>query len=560
MQKSFFYFFFLFSFLFFSCAEEETITERIASGGKVYGGSISYESPEEVSQFFPLSATSMYEQRAISPIFETLIEYNEESKSLSGNLISSYTISNDMKTIDLIVKKGIYFHDDPCFNGKKELLTATDVKFTLDYACSSHELNKQSQLLVEKIKGAKEFYNSFNGDFAKGVDGVQVLSEYSLRIELSNPSPTFLKTLTHQSVSVFSKKAYGYYKEKIIYHPVGTGPFKLATKDKKERIYVRNDNYWKHDEHNNQLPFLDEIHINQGAIADAFSSFTTQETDLLLSIPANKINSLFGTLDEAKDGKNILHKLQYRKGLKINYIGFDCSKPPFNDVHLRLAIFHAVNRDFICSEFLYGETNPAKNGILPAGPYFKPTKNPQKTYSLNLARYHMRKSKYKGDSLVFFVSANAEAEIKWCKNLLEELRTSLGLKIKMITGTYTEKTKSIKNGDSKMWLGAYVPDYPDAESYLSPYYSLNVGNSLRAFGKFKNKVFDQTFESSSREVDEGKRNELFNKCIQIMNAEAPVVPLYFENLLVVYNLNLRDADMNSFGIIDFSKAYLKPIK
>ena len=73
-------------------------------------------------------------------------------------------------------------------------------------------------------------------------------------------------------------------------------------------------------------------------------------------------------------------------------------------------------------------------------------------------------------------------------------------------------------------------------------------------------MFDHTFEKSSREVDEAKRNELFNECIQIMNAEAPVVPIYFENLLVVYNLNLRDANMNSFGIIDFSKAYLKPIK
>ena len=559
MQRTLCYFLFVL-ICSFSCSEEESIEKRIANGGKVYGGSISYESPESVNYFFPLSATSMYEQRAIAPIFETLMTYDEESKSLSGNLISSYTISEDMKTIDLIVKKGVHFHKDPCFRGKKEMLTASDVKFTLDYACSSHDLNKQSQLLVGKIKGAKEFYNSFNGDFSKGVDGIQVLSEFSLRIELSNPSPTFLKILTHQSISVFSKKAYDFYKENIIYHPIGTGPFKLASKDKKERSYLRNDNYWKYDEYNNQLPFLDEIKIKQGSMAGAFSSFTTQKTDLLLSVPANKINSLFGTLDEAKDGKNILHKLQYRKGLKINYIGFDCSQPPFNDVHLRLAIFHAINRDFICSEFLYGETNPAQNGILPDGAYFKPTSKPQKSYSINLARYHMRKSKYNGDSLAFFVSTNTESETKWSNSLIKELKSSLGLKVKIITGTYAEKIKSIQNGDSKMWLGAYVPDYPDAESYLSPYYSLNVGTSLRAFGKFKNSLFDQTFEKSSREVDEAKRNELFNTCIQIMNTEAPVVPIYFENLLVVYNLSLRDANMNSFGIIDFSKAYLKPIK
>ena len=38
-----------------------------------------------------------------------------------------------------------------------------------------------------------------------------------------------------------------------------------------------------------------------------------------MSVPSNEVNSLFGTLDEAKKGKNILHKLQYRKGVKVNY-------------------------------------------------------------------------------------------------------------------------------------------------------------------------------------------------------------------------------------------------
>ena len=559
MYKGFFYFLLLCGCLFLSCSDQTDDVKIEAKGGKVYGGTISYESLELVDHFFPLTATSMYEQRAISPIFETLIEYNEGSKTLSGNLISSYAVSSDMKTIDLDVRKGIYFHEDPCFKGRKEALTASDVKFTLDFACSAHKLNKQSHLLTGKIKGAKDFYNSFDGDFSKGVEGIQELSDYSLRIELSYPNPTFIKMLTHQSISVFSKKAFDYYKENIIHHPVGTGPFQLASSDKSERRYLRNNNYWKYDEHNNQLPFLDEIHVKQGMKKDAFSSFTSQQTDLLLAVPANKINSLFGTLDEAKKGKNILHKLQYRKGLKINYIGFDCGRPPFDDLQLRKALFHAVNRELICRDVLNGETNPAQNGILPEGQYFSPTIKQKNPYSMSLAKYHMRKSRYKGDSILFFISENAKSQTNWCKQLVKELKNSLGIKIKVITGTYAEKSLSIQRGESKMWLGAYVPDYPDGESYLSPYYSLNVGTSLRALGQFKNTVFDQTFEMYSQEVDELKRNDYLNSCIQIMNSEAPVVPIYFENLLVVYNLNLRDANMNSFGIMNFSKAYLKPV-
>ena len=503
----------------------------------------------------------MYEQRAISPIFETLIQFNEETNELSGNLISSYTISKDLKTIDLNVNKGIYFHDDICFGETAEELTATDVKFTLDFACTPHKLNEQSELLITKIEGAKAFYDAFEENILKGVPGIKILSKYSLRIELTNPSPTFLKVLTHQSMSVFSKKAYNYYKEKIKGHPIGTGPFKLFSSNETERVYIRNDKYWRNDKYGNQLPFVDKIMVKQQEEKKAFSSFTTQKTDLLLSVPANEINSLFGTLDEAKSGKNILHKLQYRKGLKMNYIGFDCSSTPFDDLHLRKAVFHAVNRENICSSFLFGESNPALNGILPQGVYFQANTSSARTYDLQLAKYHLRKSNYRGDSLAFYANVEeGSSEMAWCTYLVKDLKTKLGLKIKLITGTYNDKLHSIQSGESKMWMGAYVPDYPDAESYLSPYSSDNFGNSARSLGKYKSDEFDAAFEESAIEVDDKLRNDLFNECISVMNKEAPVVPVYFENLLVVYNLNLRDANMNSFGIIDFSKAYIKPIK
>ena len=91
----------------YGCSEGKASVKKIAKGEKRYGGVITYESPEMVHQFFPLSCLSMYEQRAISPIFETLIQFNEETNELSGNLISSYTISKDLKTIDLKVNKGI---------------------------------------------------------------------------------------------------------------------------------------------------------------------------------------------------------------------------------------------------------------------------------------------------------------------------------------------------------------------------------------------------------------------------------------------------------------------
>ena len=49
------------------------------------------------------------------------------------------------------------------------------------------------------------------------------------------------------------------------------------------------------------------------------------------------------------------------------------------------------------------------------------------------------------------------------------------------------------------------------------------------------------------------------ECVEILNQKAPIIPLYFEDLVVVFNLRLRGARVNSFGILDLSKAYVKPI-
>jgi hypothetical protein len=57
-----------------------------------------------------------------------------------------------------------------------------------------------------------------------------------------------------------------------------------------------------------------------------------------------------------------------------------------------------------------------------------------------------------------------------------------------------------------------------------------------------------------------ERNAYFNECVEILNKKAPIVPLYFEDLVVVFNLRLRGARVNSFGILDLSEAYLKAIK
>ena len=101
--------------------------------------------------------------------------------------------------------------------------------------------------------------------------------------------------------------------------------------------------------------------------------------------------------------------------------------------------------------------------------------------------------------------------------------------------------------------------HPDAESFLMPYYSKNKGKASMQNGHFMSIDFDNTMDIARAEMEPSKRNEYFNSCVEILNQKAPIIPLYFEDLVVVFNLRLRGARVNSFGILDLSKAYVKPI-
>ena len=68
-------------FLLVACSSSESEIQLIAKGGPIYGGSVSYYASEKSDYIFPMSVVSMYDQRAVAPVYETLLSYDEENQS-----------------------------------------------------------------------------------------------------------------------------------------------------------------------------------------------------------------------------------------------------------------------------------------------------------------------------------------------------------------------------------------------------------------------------------------------------------------------------------------------
>ncbi|MFN5844945.1 MAG: ABC transporter substrate-binding protein, partial [Flavobacteriia bacterium] len=153
--------------MFSSCGSEES-KRLTAIGGKMYGGVFRFMSSEKVNNLFPIATTDIYAQRLNAQIYEPLLKLDPENLKVVPCIAESYTVSDDAKTFTFKIRKGVMFHADDCFGGNGRELTAADVKYSLEMACSGLKTNKMSYLLVDRIVGANEFFRKSKNSLPKG--------------------------------------------------------------------------------------------------------------------------------------------------------------------------------------------------------------------------------------------------------------------------------------------------------------------------------------------------------------------------------------------------------
>lgn len=549
----------------YSCGEKEK-PQLNAIGGKLYGGEFKFMSSEIVDNLFPISSVDVYSQRLNSQLYESLLKLDIESMKVIPSIAESYKVSEDAKTFTFKLRKGIKFHEDPCFkNGTREL-TAKDVKYTLEFACSGLKANRMSYLLINRIQGAKEFFFKSKKSLPeKGVSGITIINDYTIEIKLIEPFIGFDKIMTHSNLGIFPREAYEKYAKDINKHPVGTGPFVLEKMDKKGIILKRNPSYWRKDEFGNQLPFLDKVVMTYAKDKKSeLLAFRNKKIDLVLEIPVEDIENILGSLQDAQEGKNVKHKVESTSSMSMNYVAFACESEEFKNVDVRKAFNLAVNRNEIVDKWLLGEGWVAENGFVPSMENFDNDKIKGHSYNVMAAKALMAKAGYpegKGFPVIdFYVNAiEGSAPHKMCMGVADQIKKNLNVELKIKLCTIDEREKAIASGKAKIWRAGWIADYPDPENFLSLFYGGNINDNsgeVNAF-RFRNKAYDALFDKALKELDEEKRNDLLAKCDQMIIDEAAVMPIMTDDFMVMINARVRDFKTNSMEILDFSNIFIK---
>lgn len=571
LKKPFTLLFLALGFVMVSCSSEEVPEEQlVAKGNKMYGGELKFMSTEKIDDLFPSHTGDVYTSRIISQIFEPLLSVDAETGTVNPGIAKDWKQSDDAKVYTFNIRKGVKFHEDACFKNKTREVTAEDVKFSLDLACTNTKKNQSFYLLVDRIEGARAHFDKSNGKISGGgVKGIKVLDKHTLQITLSQPYVGFEKVLTHPSLSVIPKEAYKKYGKNIGKHPVGTGPFSLESMTSSKISLKRNPKYWRKDDFGNRLPFLSKVTMTYVKNKRSeLMAFRESKVDLVLELPVEETENILGTLEEAQRGLNVKHKVDAKKSLNMTYIAMLNTSDEFSDERVRKAFAMAIDRVDIVDKNLEGEGWPATNGYVADIDGYPSEQVNGHPYDPETAKDLMRQAGYPNGNgfpeLDFYVNTiEGSSSDRACKAIAKQLKENLGVNLNVVLCSMDERRAAVASGKAKIWRAGWIADYPDASNFLAQFYGNNMEQETEALVNdfnYSNEAFDATFEKALISKDEAERTKLLVQCDQIIVDTAPVIPVMTDDHIVIINARVRDFGATQMETLDLTNVYIKELR
>ena len=266
---------------------------------------------------------------ALCFMYDRLLTLNDEEE-LQPALVTAWEVSEDGLEYSLTLREGVTFHDGTPFN-------ADAVKF-----------NIERHLAIPDSASYADY---------EPVERIDVVDDLHVNIILREVRPDFAYLgLSQWGAAQVSPTAYEELGEHYSDAPVGTGPFKFDSYVPGSLIrYVRNENYW------GGAPLLDAVEVK----------IIPEPSVQLVEIEAGTADAVIVT-----DPQNVARLED--AGLTVVsvitadtvFISFNVSQPPTNELAVRKAIAHAIDRDTIIESVLLGYAEKSRAGVTTTSPFY----------------------------------------------------------------------------------------------------------------------------------------------------------------------------------------------
>ncbi|MFZ6772562.1 ABC transporter substrate-binding protein [Undibacterium sp. SXout7W] len=514
--------------------------------------------PVAETGFDPAATRDLYSNSVVEVIFERLFSYDylaSPAKIVPETADGMPDISADGKTYTIKLKKGIYFTDDPAFNGKKRELTVNDYVYSFKRLMDPKLASSHVWLLEDKIVGldqlAAQAKKTGKFDYSANIPGFEIIDKYTLRIHLTRPDFNLPMIMAYAAMSAVAREVVEKYQDgqgQIMGNPVGTGPFKLAEWVRGSKIVLdANRDYrpvtWDFQASNDvedqkiitamkgkRMPQIGRVVVN--VILEDQSrllAFQKDESDLF---------QLYGGLapQVLRDGK-LKPELQ-KKGIQMSRIidpeltiyYWNMQDPVFGGLSkektaLRraIAMAHNVNDEIRIVD--NGEAvaleYPIPAGVVGNDPNYKSSirYNPAAANAL-LDKFGYKKAKdgYRsspdGKPLEITFTTQTDSRGHLQAEVWKKTYDSVGIRMKADFRPFAEILKAEKQCQLTQRISPWMADYPDGDNFMQLFYGKNI--HMNNNGCVAIPEYDKLYEQSQKLPAGPERDLLYHKMTRLM--------------------------------------------
>ncbi len=536
---------FLFVFLFF------TSCKRPAESS-INGNIFRYNESSGIFTLDPAFAKDLPHIWVGNQLFNGLVALNDRLEIVPA-IAKSWDISEDGLDYTFHLNQNVFFHENEAFKNGSRIVKADDFVYSFNRLTEAR-LASPGKWIFNVVEQTENGY------------AFAALNDSTFQIRLSKAFPPFLGLLSMTYASVVPREAVEYYGHDFRQNPVGTGPFRFKYwKEGVKLVLLKNEHYFEQLD-GRQMPFIDGVSVS--FLVDkqiAFLEFIKGSLDFMSGIDARYKDELLTKEGKLKSKFKNNIELIRAPFLNTEYIGFQVGNT-YRDLSsdqykaLRKAINFSIDKEKMLRYLRNGIGHPGWSGMIPAGlPGYDSSESIGYHYEPEKAKSLVSEYQLKGVQITLSTTADYVDIGKFVQAQVNEV--GIDLQLEVLPPATIRQLRA--NGSLAFFRGSWVADYPDAENYLSLFYSGNLSPKGPNYTRFSNPQFDQMYEHMFSQKSDQMRFTNYLKMDSLVMEDATVVVLFYDEVLRFVNKRVQNLGSNPINLLNLKQIKIEksqPVK
>ncbi len=479
-------------------------------------------------------------------LFEQLVAYADESTEIVPGLATSWEMSPDGLSYTFHLRKDVKFHDGAEMN-------ADAVAFSIGRMMKEKNVKffKDQWNFPQKYLHIANYWLSMEMD--KTLDSIEAKDSATVIFRLKCRDAPFIANMAMDFAVLVSPTAILKLGENFKNHPIGTGPFRFSKWTRDDLIILdANKEYW------NGKPYLNQIIFKSlPDNSDRFSELRNGTIDIGLFPDPEDIES-------AK--KNEKLKLISQPGINIAYIGFNHTKPLWQDNCVRQAFAHAINKKAI-TDAVYSDLGQAAKNTIPPTMWGYNDDIQDYPYDPELAKRLLNEAKFfnklkeAGQSRITLWTMSIARPynpnpLKAAQMIHDDLK-NIGIDLQVVSiewTTYLKKQRT-QAPDMDLFQIGWSSDNGDPDNFLGVLVDGLANSNVRT--QWKNEEYHNIIVQARQAVSKEERVKLYRRAQEIIHEEMPLMNMAHSMVVCPMNQKVMNFKLHPTSSIRMKNVWIK---